>query len=261
MSKKKYYYQNINSDKGENMKFCTNCGKEIEDDSMFCNKCGAPQEVVKPELQPVEQVLNQSIETPSAPIQQTVPTQQIPVVQAEQEQQIPVDNVKKKKKWRMPVIIVSACLIVLGIAFFLINSYVGGCFTKEGAAKEYLEARYNKDAEDYFDVTLSLKAIEYLEEEYGVSKEDIINNLSKNLRDGVRYEIRNVEVRESREVTGENGFKLVDGFGAPETWMIEVSYEISYNGGEWIKIDDGDVLVYYSNCKWYGYGGIRDYIE
>ena len=39
------------------------------------------------------------------------------------------------------------------------------------------------------------------------------------------------------------------------------SYEISYNGGEWIKIDDGDVLVYYSNCKWYGYGGIRKYIE
>ncbi len=74
------------------MKFCTQCGAQINDDAVFCKKCGAKQRVETQPQQPVQQ---------QAPVQQTV-QQQAPV-QPQQPVQKPVQQMQPQPRVQAPV--------------------------------------------------------------------------------------------------------------------------------------------------------------
>jgi hypothetical protein len=80
--------------------FCRNCGTQLDDVAVFCNKCGT------------------KIVSAQAPVQQSVNPQpqnyQQPVVQPV------VPNVGKLKKFKMPIII-GCCVFFLVVIFLLVN--------------------------------------------------------------------------------------------------------------------------------------------
>lgn len=66
------------------MKFCVNCGTQLEDAAVFCTNCGAKQEapVAAPVAAPVDPVYQPApVVAPVEPVYQPAPTYQAPVQQ------------------------------------------------------------------------------------------------------------------------------------------------------------------------------------
>lgn len=116
------------------MKFCSKCGKQIEDAAPFCQFCGQPQN-----SQP-QAPYTQPAASPYSYAQPTAP-------------QAPVKK-KKKKIWIPIVIIVALLSIAAGVItpLFLLT----GSFSPEDAARNYAKALYNNlDAEEMYKYSVS----------------------------------------------------------------------------------------------------------
>lgn len=114
------------------MKFCFNCGKQLEDSSVFCSECGAKQQIAKPAQEaPAQEAPAQEAPIGEAPDQQA-PVQEVLQAQPAQEARVEVSTKGKVMGF------VSFGLAVFGlffstITFFLALSAVDSYFA-EGPA-------------------------------------------------------------------------------------------------------------------------------
>ena len=96
-------------------KFCTNCGASLADAAKFCNGCGTKQDDAPPVQQPQQQ----------QPVQQQ-PVQQQPIQQpVQQAYQQPAAPALKKKKSKLPIILLILGIIAVGIVLGVILIFNG----------------------------------------------------------------------------------------------------------------------------------------
>ena len=86
------------------MKYCTNCGKELEDNAAFCTECGAAQAA------PRQEAPQQPAQNVQQPYQQQTSYQQ----QAPYQQAAPVDN--GSFSWA----VLGFCFPIVGLILYLV---------------------------------------------------------------------------------------------------------------------------------------------
>ena len=87
------------------MKYCTNCGKELEDNAAFCTECGAAQAA------PRQEAPQQPAQNVQQPYQQNQPPYQ---QQAPYQQAAPVDN--GSFGWA----VLGFCFPIVGLILYLV---------------------------------------------------------------------------------------------------------------------------------------------
>lgn len=123
------------------MKFCGNCGKQLEDSEMFCSSCGAAQDGA-----------NQTQQQAPKTAGETAQEYGKKAMDFAQEQ---INNVKKMDIKKIAIAAVALVLVViLLVNVFRTFIHGTGTITVKGAVKEYLT--YDK-MEDYLDVTMTHK--------------------------------------------------------------------------------------------------------
>ena len=128
------------------MKICPKCGNQLIDEALFCEYCGAPQQVMSQPMQP------QAVQ----PMQQMAQQQMMPEQGISQE--LPSGKKSKKKKGsKKPLIITIIIVLVaaLGVcAFFLLKNVLKS--PQEKLLDEYFEAINNKDLDTVYDMEYGL---------------------------------------------------------------------------------------------------------
>ena len=247
-------------------KFCTNCGKEFNNDDMFCMQCGTKREMEQPAPQPV------------APAMETAPLEQeTPVMQKEtytyaesyendnSEKPGRVDMilgwVKKNVKW--VAIGGGALLAVIILLAILVGS--SGDYTKPldnyidlmngdidviadmapEAYWEYCEDELDKDLDDMIEEYEELYEdfiLESLEEEYGedisfsyeiVDEKELSTKKLDAIKDGLKenYDIAKKSVTDGMELEVELTIEGDDDEDSDETDMYVVKID-----GDWYTV-------------------------
>jgi hypothetical protein len=128
---------------GYNMKFCSNCGAQLEDSVKFCGGCGAAQDAAAPA---------QENFTYEQPAQASEPAQANNGFN---------DVIEKGKKltggkvWLIPVLAVGAVVVLVLVIFFFRSVLGTGAMTKKGAIKAYFKAETKRSAKAYINATMS----------------------------------------------------------------------------------------------------------
>lgn len=94
--------------------YCEKCGTQIDDDSVFCQNCGAKQSVILSDHEEKEKSDNAKM-TEKEILGNTYPNESIVSVKKEQNNDIDQDKNKKKKINRVVGIIVGVILILIGL--------------------------------------------------------------------------------------------------------------------------------------------------
>lgn len=144
------------------MKFCTKCGTQLNDDSKFCNTCGAQQAIQPQNPQPQYAQPHYAQPQYGAPVP-------------------PANQPKKKSKiWIIPVAAVAAVLMAVLIVFIVkLNS--GGAFTINGAIDEFFDAYSTCDTTDYINITLSKDMFKAVASEYDMDTTEFIDYIDRNM--------------------------------------------------------------------------------
>ncbi len=240
------------------MKFCSNCGTQLEDSTKFCSTCGAKQ----PEVQPQPQVQPQA--APQYTYAQPYGTPQAAQASA------PAENKFKKlikgKVWLIPVAAV-ASIFIIWLLVFIFRSVVGsGSVTMKGAVKAYYEAEAKLDAKKYINATMSNSMLKAYKESEDMTKRELIEDLQDSFDLVVEYYGDDYEVKyrrikiEDKDYYDRDDVKDVVENIEDETDVkvsiqkiceVEVSYEKwNYRTEEW---EDGetDLILYKSAGNWY----------
>ena len=98
------------------MKFCSNCGTQLSDDTVFCSNCGSKQAVMNPQQTNVQQPYMQQ---PNA--QQ--PYMQQPYVQQPNMQQPYSNAAAAPKKSMLPWLIVAGIALVIVLVLFIPKAF------------------------------------------------------------------------------------------------------------------------------------------
>lgn len=110
------------------MKYCTKCGQELNDDALFCSRCGAKVEEVKE-----EKVTDIFVEKPAEEEEKPAPVEEKPVVVEEAIKEEPVKVAKPNARVKGPRLSIHEqpiksflpaplALIVCSIAIWIINA-------------------------------------------------------------------------------------------------------------------------------------------
>ena len=239
------------------MKFCSNCGCQMEDSVKFCGSCGAVQE--------------------DANAQENFAYGQPEAAQAGGSNN-GFDAIMEKGKqltngkvWLIPVAAVAAIFVIWFVIFFFTSIIGSGSVTKKGAVKAYYEALAERDGKAYVNATMSpsmLKAvlesgdydnkkelIEELDEEYEEEAEDYEDWYDTKLK--VKY--KNIEIEDMDKCDKDDIEDVVDYIEdysdvkvkISQMYEVEVSYKKwnNYNE-EWDKVED-EIIIYKSAGNWY----------
>lgn len=240
-------------------KFCSNCGRPLDENVRFCGSCGTPipvqQTPVQPEPQPQPQYVPPQ---PQPQYVQTPPPPQPP---------------KKKSKTAGIAIAISAVVIIAAVLLTLfLTGTIGGkkdkedsSNTPEGAVKTFVNAMIDGDAEKAVD---SMPSFYWLNNDK--TKQELINAIEENIIDDleyydqISYKIISVEdIEEYRLNRLKSSF--VESFGDDESFdlsditgykTIEVEISIVIDGEK--DIETGELLVVKYKGNWkiipdYGY--------
>lgn len=154
------------------MKFCRNCGVQMDDSAVFCADCGTPvaEAAQTAAPQPEQQAQPQPVQSVPQPEQQPLPVQSTP-------QQAPYvqPKVKKEKKplpkWFLPAVIGGGAVLVAAIVLIIILVTA----PKKIDLNQYVSINYdgyNGYATAYYDLDRSLQSD--LQETLGI-KDDLSN--------------------------------------------------------------------------------------
>lgn len=128
--------------------FCTSCGKQIPDESLFCEYCGARQEGVSPPTPPAQAPVQSPVQSPGqgSPVQIVSLGQSVPIAAA------PVGGTAKKpmdpKAKAALIVIAAVAAVVVGAKLIL-----GAMFTPEKTIEKFLTAYQTGDADGFRAVT------------------------------------------------------------------------------------------------------------
>jgi uncharacterized membrane protein YvbJ len=244
---------------GFNMKFCSNCGTQLEDSVKFCGGCGAAQEEAATQE-------NFTYEQPAASAQ---PAQSNGGFN---------DVIEKGKKmtggkvWLIPVIAVGAIFVLWFVIFFFRSVVGSGAISKKGAVNAYFKAQAKRDAKAYVNATMSpsmLKAV--LEEGDYDNKKELIEELEESYEEydewyedyyDEKYKIKykNIKIEDMDKCDKDDIEDLVDEIEddtdvkvkISQMYEVEVSYKYwdSYEE-DWEKVKDRELIVYKSAGNWY----------
>lgn len=245
---------------GYNMKFCSNCGAQLEDSVKFCGGCGAAQDAAAPA---------QENFTYEQPAQTAEPAQANNGLN---------DVIEKGKKltggkvWLIPVLAVGAVVVLVLVIFFFRSVLGSGAMTKKGAINAYFKAEAKRSAKAYINATMSpsmLKA--YLEEEGYDNKKEFIEELEESYEEyeewyedfyDEKYKVKykNIKIEDMDKCDKDDIEDIVDEIEdetdvkvkISQMYEAEVSYKYWDNADEeWVKVKDQEFIVYKSSGNWY----------
>lgn len=236
------------------MKFCSNCGTQLEDSVKFCGGCGAAQNV--------------------APEQAQNFTYEQPVTGAQPAQSNGGFNglIEKGKKitggkiWLLPVALVAVIFVIWFVVFFFRTIIGSGAVTKKGAIKAYYNAMADMDAKDYINATMSNSMLKAIEEAEDMDKDDLIEEMEDTFDSfedwyGDDYEIKfkKIKIEDVDDYDKDDIEDFVDEIedetdvkvSIQKMCEVEVEYKMwDYDEEEWVKEED-TLLLYKSAGNWY----------
>ena len=157
------------------MKFCSNCGTQLEDAVKFCGTCGAKQ----PDVQPQPQVQSQPQVQPQQVYSQPYGTAQ-PAANATGESFM--GKVKKFIKghiWVIPVAAVASVFLIWLVVFFFRSVVGSGSITMKGAVKAYYNAEADMNAKKYINATMSNTMLKAVKESEDMTKKELIEQMEE----------------------------------------------------------------------------------
>ena len=238
---------------GREMKFCSNCGTQLEDSVKFCGGCGAAQEVAQP----------QQNFTYEQPVANTQPAQSNGGFNGVIEKG---KKITGGKIWLLPVALVAVIFVVWFVIFFFRTIIGSGAATMTGAVKNYYKAMEDLDAKDYINATMSNSMLKAIKESEDMTKKEIIEEMEEDFEDledwyGDDYEIKykNIKIKDKDKLDKDDIEDFVDMIedetdvkvSIQKMYEVEVSYrEWDYYDEEWNK-EETTLILYKSAGNWY----------
>ena len=240
-------------------KFCQNCGKELADADRFCDGCGAVQEAAP---QPVQQ--EAAPQQPKASFDfNKVVAQAKPIVDKVKAFAIGVIERCKADKKYMYTCAGIAGGVVVALVLLIVLLTAGGGYTKpidtliDVTFKGKVEKITELAPQEYWD---------YLEEEYEVDIDDIIDQAEDSFDDmmdyyeeeygdniRVSYKVEDKKELSSRKLKG-IAEALADAYDMDEddfTAAYELDVEMTIKGSESDDDSDAEITVIKYKGKWY----------
>lgn len=243
------------------MKFCSNCGKQMNDDERFCQACGAdsaaqPQQAAQPTY------------TYAAPVgqQTTSNNAQNPYgqpVYAAGNQTAQTKPAKFNNKM-LTVYAAAAVLVILLIVFFFRSVVGSGSLTMKGAVKSYGKAIEAQSGKKMLNATMSGPLIKAVKKGEDMTKKDIIEEFDSIYDDSdVKIKIKDIRITDKEKMDKEDvkefNERIKDETGVNphirKVYQVEVKYKQrhKYTGDDWTDWDKktDTLYVYKSNGNWY----------
>lgn len=240
------------------MKFCSNCGTQLEDANKFCGICGAKQ----PDVQPQPQIQPQVQPQPQAYAQPYGAPQAAPAAPSENK----LKKLLKGKVWIIPVAAVASIFLIWFIVFFFRSMVGSGSVTMKGAVKAYYDAEADMNAKKYVNATMSNSMLKAFKESQDMTKKELVEQIEEmyEYREawyGEDYEVkyRRIKIEDKEyydrddvkdmveEIKDETDVKV----SIQKICEVEISYERwDSNSEEW---EDGEatLTLYKSAGNWY----------
>ena len=266
------------------MKFCSNCGKQMNDDERFCQACGAdsaaqPQQAAQPTYtyaapagqqttsnnaqnpygQPVYAAGNQTKSFAPDWIDSTYGQP----VYAAGNQTAQTKPAKFNNKM-LPVYAAAAVLVILLIVFFFRSVVGSGSLTMKGAVKAYGKAVEAQSGKKMLNATMSGPLIKAVKKGEDMTKKDIIEEFDSIYDDSdVKIKIKDIRITDKEKMDKEDvkefneGIKDETGVNPHirKVYQVEVKYKqrYKYTGDDWTDWDKktDTLYVYKSNGNWY----------
>ncbi|MDD6234784.1 MAG: zinc-ribbon domain-containing protein [Lachnospiraceae bacterium] len=243
------------------MKFCSNCGKQMNDDERFCQACGAdsaaqPQQ----QAQPTYTYAAPAGQQPTASNNAQNPYGQ-PVYAAGN--QTPQTKPSKLNKM-LPVYAIGAVLVALLLVFFFRSVVGSGSLTMKGAVKSYSKAIEAQSGKKMLNATMSRPLIKAIIKGEDMTKKDIIEELDSVYDDSdMKIKIKDIRITDKEKMDKDDvkefneGIKDETGVNPhiKKVYQVEVKYKqrYKYSGEDWTDWDKktDTVYVYKSNGNWY----------
>lgn len=252
------------------MKFCSNCGKQMNDDERFCQACGAdsaaqPQQVAQPQQAAQPQQPTYTYAAPAGQ-QTTSGNAQNPYgqpVYAAGNQTAQTKPAKFNNKM-LPVYAAAAVLVILLIVFFFRSVVGSGSLTMKGAVKSYGKAIEAQSGKKMLNATMSGPLIKAVKKGEDMTKKDIIEEFDSIYDDSdVKIKIKDIRITDKEKMDKEDvkefneGIKDETGVNPHirKVYQVEVKYKqrYKYTGDDWTDWDKktDTLYVYKSNGNWY----------
>ncbi len=239
------------------MKFCSNCGTQLEDSVKFCGGCGAAQDVASTQEQ------NFTYEQPVTGAQ---PAQSNGGFKGLVEKG---KKITGGKIWLLPVALVAVIFVIWFVVFFFRTLIGSGAVTKQGAIKAYYNAWADMDAKAYINATMSNSMLKAIEESEDMDKKDLIEDMEDSfewMEDfyGDDYEIKykRIKIEDVDDIDKDDVEDFVDDIedetdvkiSIQKMCEVEVSYRVwDYDDEEWVK-EETTLTLYKSAGNWYVLG-------
>lgn len=251
------------------MKFCSNCGKQMNDDERFCQACGAdsaaqPQQAAQSQ-QAAQPTYTYTYAAPAGQ-QTTSNNAQNPYgqpVYAAGNQTAQTKPAKFNNKM-LPVYAAAAVLVILLIVFFFRSVVGSGSLTMKGAVKSYGKAIEAQSGKKMLNATMSGPLIKAVKEGEDMTKKDIIEELDSIYDDSdMKIKIKDIRITDKEKMDKEDvkefneGIKDETGVNPhiKKVYQVEVKYKqrYKYTGDDWTDWDKktDTLYVYKSNGNWY----------
>ena len=243
------------------MKFCSNCGKQMNDDERFCQACGAdsaaqPQQAAQPTYTYAAPAGQQTTSNnPQNPYGQPV--------YAAGNQTAQTKPAKFNNKM-LPVYAAAAVLVILLIVFFFRSVVGSGSLTMKGAVKAYGKAVEAQSGKKMLNATMSGPLIKAVKKGEDMTKKDIIEEFDSIYDDSdMKIKIKDIRITDKEKMDKEDvkefneGIKDETGVNPHirKVYQVEVKYKqrYKYTGDDWTDWDKktDTLYVYKSNGNWY----------
>ncbi len=257
------------------MKFCNNCGTQMDDNIGFCPNCGAAQNAAPQ---------NNFNGQPQQPYGQQPQQAQNGTNVGDKVNDVVnkvsgtaknlVNDVKSGNSQNLLKVVIGgvAAVFALIIVIFFFRSVVGsGAMTAKGALKDYLKAQATCDAKDYVNATMSHKFLKAVKEEEDMSKSEIIDDLDDSFSDSDEYEIKDIKITKKKEMSDKK-VENIEEYIEDETdvkvnisKVYTITYKYKYKSDDtdgWETMKDCTAVVYKQAGNWYvaaGYSSIISY--
>ena len=248
------------------MKFCSNCGTQLEDSVKFCSACGFRQpdnavqqnEPVPSDMPKYTSPYSSSApaannSTYSAPVNNT-PSENTAVAKAK--------GFIQGKIWLIPVAAVAVIFLVWFTVFFFRSVVGSGSLTMNGAVKAYYEAYEAKDGKKLVDATLSNSMLKALKESEDMTKKEIIeeyDDIFDTYSSSYQFKFKNIKITDKEKYDRSDIKDLIEDIedetdvrvSIQKAYEVEVSFKQWNNyTEEWTKTD-ATLVVYKSAGNWY----------
>ena len=246
------------------MKFCGNCGTQMNDEERFCPACGADTigaQNAGQQQQGAAQPYSQPMYTyDTAGQQQNVNQPYSQPVYGQQPTASPVPaNIMKK----LPIIAAAAVVVVI-LAIFFFRCVVGsGSLTMKGAVNNYYKAVETGKGKKIVDACLSNPMLNAICEEEDMTRMEVRKELEADYDEySVKIDYRKIKIEDKEKYDKEDVKELNEDCKdstdinphIKKMYEVEVSYEYRYYSfGEWSDWQERTetITTYKSNGNWY----------